>query len=276
LSSFTRVFVTAVILCAAVASTACGAQAQKLTTVEEQHLLEKARRAYYYAAFPEGVPLPLSFDLRIDYRTEFQNDPRSRTDAIFREQVLPALLGVRFHVAMSEAPNGEVGLQIEPRLSVTPKSDEAARRTLSVARSTIPLLQNVLRNWVLYGGIGPHSHNSSHVEFTEDGYRVVQDSPGAEASILMNRAYVIRQWRIGTSDGSMIVNPIFASTGRGLLITEWDVAFDKRPESNYRVHVDYQDVNGVRLPGSMTLNMNLPGEGLMTVPISFSNHQFGK
>jgi hypothetical protein len=258
----------------------CHSQASaghKLTSAEQRQVFAGMNRTYS-TLDSAGIVPPIVFDVTEDYQTGFKTDPRSRTDPIFRDQVLPVLNGVRFHVTVSADFMSEGGLQIQPQLGVAPKTDQATNRVVGVVRSTIPMLRNVLQNWLLFSenGIKEAQNGTISVEEVDGRYRMTLNGPRANFSISMDHGFLIDHESIDTSGGSMTIYPKFSRSSEGLLLTDWRASFGPASQNNYAVQVNYTEVQGIKLPALMTLKMQLPGEGLMTLPFSIRNYQFSK
>jgi hypothetical protein len=95
------------------------------------------------------------------------------------------------------------------------------------------------------------------IENLNNQYRASYTTQSGEVTIAMNADFSVYEWILSTPTRKQTVKPQFQKTPDGFLLTDYKQVFEPVGEgikTTLDVHIDYQDVNGMKLPRKVRLN----------------------
>jgi hypothetical protein len=231
---------------------------------EKNEVIKKANGTYY--SLSSSGFMEFRCQVLPDWDAAYKD---LKTDAMARDQVIPAAKQTHFRVAVG--PTGAVSVSYQS--DVAPPSEELAKRLRSATDGIGQMLVGFFKTWSLFMVNSPLSGSASEYQMEEgsSGYRFTTDEKGAHASISMGRDFVIDSVEAKTPEFEGTVHPHFTPHAGGLVLTKYEATYGSgsNPQA-LSVTVDYQDIEGLPVPRTVIMTMTLP-QGKFSEPISFAD-----
>lgn len=198
-----------------------------------------------------------------------------KMDAVGRDQVLPAAKKVSFQVVVG--PSGAAS--VSHQFSEAPPSDEVAARLRQVAAGIEQTVGGFFQTWspLMVNSPLPGTSDEYQMEDLPDGYRFTADEGKMHGEVSMNHALLIDSIEARTPEFEGTVYPKFVNGNNGLVLESYQVVYKTAGNDSQElsVKVSYQEIEGLSLPQTITLNMTLP-QGRVEAPIAFRACQVKK
>jgi hypothetical protein len=232
-------------------------------------LMREARLAYYNL-HTRGLR-EFSCQVLPDWDAMYKN---LKVDAAARDQVLPILKKVGFRVLVG--PTGAAS--VSHQFNAAPPSEAIAERVRQSTGGIEQVVAGFFQTWsaFAFGSFFPEASPNLQVEEAGNKYRLRQKDASTDALVVMTKDLTIEHSNVESSKVSGSVDPVFAATKEGLLLTSYDSKVrirDQAPEMFLKVKISYQRVGGYQLPSVVNAAVNLPRGQQVPLPLTFANCQ---
>jgi len=236
---------------------------------DKNNVLKKANGTYYNLG-SSGL-IEFSCQVLPDWDTAYKD---LKMDAVGRDQVLPAARQMHFRVVVGPTGAASVSHQSD----VAPPNEGVAKRLRDVTDGMDRMLTGFFQTWSQFMINPPLSGSDSdyQMEETSAGYRFTADEKDVHAVISMGRDFVIDTVEAKTPTFEGTVHPHFTPHVGGLVLSKYEANYSAGSNSQaLSVSVEYQDIEGLPLPRTITLTMSLP-QGKLNEPIAFADCRIKK
>jgi hypothetical protein len=192
-----------------------------------------------------------------------------KMDAVGRDQVIPAVKETHFRIAV-----GPTGAALVSHQSDTaPPSEETAKRIRETIGGIDQMLTGFFETWSEFMVNSPLSGSPDEYQMEESGkgYRFTADEKGTHAAISMGQDLVIDTVEAKTPEFEGTVHPHFVAHAGGLVLSKYEADYGTGANSQaLSVAVEYQEVEGLPVPRTVTMKMSLP-QGKLNEPITLAS-----
>ncbi len=225
-------------------------------------LVESARASYVslerqgLARFTCSVALNWNAILAVAFRAQPETGKQVESALVGRPLSVTVSVHKPVKVALGEAASAGNGQQ--------------AQLIELVATGVNAMLSGVLTVWSSYVLTSPFPASSTPFELTDQaGQWLLSYTDGAnKIELTVGKDYMIRIMRSSFSGSSTVVQPAFAQTIRGLLLSAFQAESRSQPAeppTPLQARFDYQQIEGFDLPKTITLSSSQGGTQLEMV-----------
>jgi hypothetical protein len=103
----------------------------------------------------------------------------------------------------------------------------------------------------------PETGNQTQLKSSSKQYHVSYQTQSGEVTITMNSDFLIKEWNLSGPTVRRTVKPQFQKTVDGFLLTGYQTLFEpvgNGIKTTMDVDIEYQDVNGIKVPQKVRLN----------------------
>ena len=180
---------------------------------------------------------------------------------------LKAFRAVRFSMVVDET--GAVAVSHEAGTGA-PGAEVVNRIRYDIQR----LVTGFFNTWRIFVVSSPFSDTGTQVkiENTNKQQRVSYTTQAGDVTITMTGDFLITEWNLSGSTVKRTVKPRFEKTVDGLLLTEYQGTFEPIGDgikTALDFHIDYQDVNGMKVPRKVRLS-GMHGSEPVEAELSFT------
>jgi hypothetical protein len=237
---------------------------------DKKVMLQKANQAYYN--LKNNGLIEFSCQVLPDWDAAYKD---IKMDAVGRDQVLPIAKQMRFQVAVG--PSGAAS--VSHQSGGAPPSEEVAERLRKITGGMEHMLSGFFRTWsqLMINSPLPGSDSEYQVDELSNGYRFTADAETVHMAVFTNREFVIDSMEAKTSEFEGTVYPKFAKHAGGLLLDSYEGTYTAAGASPQKlsVKIQYQEVQGLPLPRTITMTMSLP-QGRLAEPLTLTECQIKK
>jgi len=128
-----------------------------------------------------------------------------------------------------------------------------------IHRDVQRLVTGFFNTWRTFVVASPFPETESQLKIENPGkqYRLSYLSQSGDVTSTMNNDFLITEWSLSTPTVKRTVKPRFEKTIDGLLMTDYRGVFEPIGDgikTTLDFHIDYQDVNGVKVPRKVRLS----------------------
>jgi hypothetical protein len=231
---------------------------------DKSEVIRKVNGAYY--SLNRNGFIEFSCQVLPDWDATYKD---LKMDAVGRDQLIPAAKQTHFSVAVG--PTGAVS--VSHQSDVAPPSEELAKRLRETTSGVDQILTGFFETWsqFMVNSLLSGSADEYQMEETSKGYRFTADAKDTHAAISMDQDLVIDIVEAKTPEFEGTVHPHFIPHAGGLVLASYESNYGKGSNSQaLSVRIEYQDIEGLPVPRTMTMTMSLP-QGKLNEPIVFAD-----
>ena len=222
----------------------------------KREIVQQARQAYYSLQRQGLLEFQTSVqpNWRLVLKEQLEKDPKSA------EVALKLLNGI--HFTLKFAHDGAVS--VTHRADVAAPNPEAAKGFEQIFSGMEQAMSGFFDTWKPFMFTTPFPEVDSlyQVEDTGTEYVLTYKDGDTDVTTTMSKQLVIREMKIVSPTFISALRPQFTRSPQGLLLTGYDATYREPSGSGavtLKVQIGYQDVSGLQLPGSLTLNGSYEG-----------------
>lgn len=198
-----------------------------------------------------------------------------KTDAIFKETILPIAKQMKFQVSVG--PTGAAS--VSHQFGQAPPNEGVADRLRQISEGIDQMLGGFFETWSQLMMNPPLRGDADDYEIEEkpDGYRVTAQSEKLNTAITMKRDFTIESIEAKTPEFEGVVRPKFEPHNGEFVLESYDGDYktDSGVSQRLSITVQYQAVDGLLLPRVVKMLMTLP-QGQVEWPMTLDGCQVKK
>jgi len=192
-----------------------------------------------------------------------------KMDSVGRDQILPIAKQMKFLVAVG--PSGAATVSHE--IGQASPSDDVADRLQKMAGGIEQMIRGFFQTWsqMMVNPPLPGTAEEYQMEEKLDGYRFTAEATKIQVAVSVSRDLIVDSIYAKTPEFEGTVHPQFERTKGGLVLRSYDATYKTQSGNAQQlsVNVQYQEIEGLKLPRTITLTMSLP-QGHLEMPITLS------
>lgn len=231
---------------------------------DKKTVLQNANLAYYNLK-AQGLS-EFSCQVRPDWDAAFKD---IQMDALVRDQVLPIAKKMRFQVVVG--PSGAA--LVSHQSPEAPSSEDVATRVRDMSSGMEQMVTGFFETWsqIMINPPLPGADNEYQMEESGGDFRFTAAAASTHVAVSMSHDFVIDSIEVKSPKLEGVVRPKFERREGALVLVGYDAKYKTDSASQQlAVKVEYQEVEGLALPRTITMTMSLP-QGRIDEPITFTD-----